>query len=278
MPPDIDLTRGGYGGDDIEEGFKWFTGEHMEYWWHFREVLRPEQQKSDKKHWHRLDGHSLTDDDWKTLIALSMTNYAVYTGISEALAFFEQMSNELYRTTFNASRVFEVRRAWKAMYSSLYGSFTALSNVICMVIGKKTVFKNGLSNRNYDPGDAKSILKAMPSILTPFQDCQHRLEIRNQLDHYWIIWHNIGQGQFYIDGNFTRKAHLVIDPDKEVKINVDAFKKAHDDLMSCAINFNLIYKEMAVTDGYLDRYFEHNKLYVEYSDYGLPHNMKRPQP
>jgi len=278
MPPDIDLTRGGYGGDDIEEGFKWFTGEHMEYWWHFREVLRPEQQKSDKKHWHRLDGHSLTDDDWKTLIALSMTNYAVYTGISEALAFFEQMSNELYRTTFNASRVFEVRRAWKAMYSSLYGSFTALSNVICMVVGKKTVFKNAAGNRNYDPGDAKEVVQAIPAILKPFGDCQQRLEIRNQLDHYWLIWHGIEQGQFFIDRNFSQKAHLVIDPANDAQVDLDAYEKARYDLTSCASKFNLIYKEMAITGGSLDAYFTHNGWYIDYSEFGEPHNGKRPSP
>lgn len=125
-----------------------------------------------------------------------MTNYAVYTGLVEAVGFYEQLRNELYRTTFASWRVFEVRRAWKAMYSSLYSSFTALSNVICMVVGKKPIFKNTAGNRNYDPGDAKGVVQAIPAILTPFGDCQQRLEIRNQLDHYWLIWHSIEQGPF----------------------------------------------------------------------------------
>ncbi|NUQ05082.1 MAG: hypothetical protein HUU31_14450 [Anaerolineae bacterium] len=277
MPPDIDLTRGGYGGDIVEEMFKPFTAQYMDYWWHFREVLRPGQERGNP-HWHRIDGNSLTDDDWKPLIALSMTNYAVYTGLAEALGFFEQMRNELYRTTFTGWRVFEVRRAWKAMYSSLYSSFTALSNVICMVVGKKPIFKNAAGNRNYDPGDAKGVVQTIPAILTPFGDCQQRLEIRNQLDHYWLIWHGIEQGQFFIDRNFSQKAHLVIDPANDAQVDLDAYKKAQDDLINCASNFNLIYKEMAITGGYLDAYFAHNGWYVEYSDYGKPHNQMRPKP
>ena len=277
MTTDIDLTKGGYGGDVVEEMFKPFTAQYMEYYWHFREVLIPKQQKGDTQ-WRRLDGKPLTDDDWKPLIALSMTNYAVYTGMAEALGFYEQMTDELHRTTFEGWRVFEVRRAWKAMYSSLYSSFTALSNVICMVVGRKPVFKNVSGTRNYDPGDANEILKPFPAMLAPFQDSQQRLEIRNQLDHYWLIWHKIVQGQFLIDSNFTQKAHLVIDPKKDAKVDLDAYQKAHDDLLACATNFNLIYKELAITDGHLDTYIEHNKWRIDYSDYGTPHDHERPLP
>lgn len=277
MPPDIDLAKGGYGGDIVEEMFKPFTAQYMDYWWHFREVLRPGQEKKNP-HWHRVDNNPLTDDDWKPLIALSMTNYAVYTGIAEALGFFEQMMTELRRTTFDGWRLFEVRRSWKAMYSSLYSSFTALSNIICMVVGKKPVFKNASGSRNYDPGDAKGIVETIPIILDPFEACQQRLEIRNQLDHYWLIWHHIAQGQFLIDRNFTRKTHLVLDPHKDAQVDLDAYQKARDDLIGCASDFNLIYKEMAVEGGYLDAYFKYNGWYVEYSDYGPPHNHKRPQP
>jgi hypothetical protein len=245
-------------------------------------VLRSGQKKG-HPYWLRCDGNSLTDNDWEQLIALSMTNYAVYTGLAEAVSFREQMRNELDRTTFDGWRVFEVRRAWKAMYSSLYSSFTALSNVICIVVGKQPVFKsknvkNSNSKRNYDPGDAKSAVQTIPAVLTPFEDCQNRLEIRNQLDHYWLIWHCIEQGQFVIDRNFTRKAHLVIDPAKEAHVDLDAFAKATEDLFTCASNFNRIYKEMAISGGYLDAYLDHHGWYVDYSDFGKPHNGKRPVP
>jgi hypothetical protein len=274
---DIDFSKGGYGGDDIEEMFKPFTTRYMEYWWHFREVLRPGQEQGNP-HWSRMGGTPLSDEDWRELIGLSMTNYAVYTGMAEAVSFLEQMRFELIRTTHAAGRLFEVRRTWKAFYSSLYGSFTALSNVICMVIGQKKLFKNTSGTRNYDPGDAHSVLQGIPALETAFGNCLARLEIRNQLDHYWIIWHGVAQGRFVIDRNFTRKAYLVIDPRNEAIVDLDALQKAADDLLGCAIDFNTLFEAMAVSGGYLDQYLAANKWHINYLDYGVPHNGKRPVP
>ena len=46
MGTEIDFSKGGYKGDPIEEAFKEFTSDKMEFWWHFRELLRPSHAPS----------------------------------------------------------------------------------------------------------------------------------------------------------------------------------------------------------------------------------------
>lgn len=276
--PEIDLFQGGYSGDVIEDLYKPFTGLNMEYWWHFREVLRSGQFKG-HPYWRRKDNAPLEESDWENLIALSLTHYAVYTGIAEAIAFFEILSYELNRTTFPPIRLHEVSRNWKAMYSSLYSSFTAFSNVVCIVVGQKDIFKSSNKSRNYDPGDAKAILKSTNelALIQVFESCLTSLEIRNQLDHYWLIYRDIDLGRFNIDEDFKKKGHLVTDR-SQIKVTINAYEKASVDLMDCMKSFNIIYKAIAKEDGYLDRYLKVKGYAIDYSDYGPPHNGKRPQP
>lgn len=280
MAPEIDLTRGGYGGDVVEETFKPFTATNMEYWWHFREVLLASTDK-DTAYWRRVDGQPMSDDEHRELIALSLTNYAVYTNFADGLAFFEELSFELSRFTAEASRLANVRRAWKAMYSSLYSSLNALSNIVCVVVAHKPRFEIKPSGEvwNYTPRRAHNLMQSrgFNTIAVPLKRCIDRMVIRDQLDHYGLIWHSITRGNFFIDSNFT-KGSIPVSPANEVKIDLNAYEIAHEDLLGCARDFNLVYKELSVTDGYLDKYLQKNGWEIDYSSFGEPHNQKRPLP
>ncbi len=92
MSGDVDFTRGGYGGDHFEESFKYFTAQHMEYWWQFREVLIASDRKKNV-HCTYKNGDPLSDDDLREFIALSLTNYAVYVSITETLIFWNETRN-----------------------------------------------------------------------------------------------------------------------------------------------------------------------------------------
>jgi hypothetical protein len=246
----------------------------MPYWWYFREVLRASHSRS--PHWKKSDDTPLSDDEQKELIALSLLNYAVYTGMAEAIASFEQMGSELSRTMPSDWRVIEVRRLWKAMYSSLYTSFNALCNIVCVVVGQgPPVRKKGGRPWNYSPKDAYKLVKDIRELAEPLNRCRDRLEIRNHLDHYWTIWHSIVQGRFLLDENFE-KGYVPVHPEAEVSAKVDAYKLAYEHIIEFAKDFNLIYYELAVEDGYLDHYLSAKGWKVDYSDYGPPHNGQRP--
>jgi len=282
MPPDIDLTRGGYGGDDIEEGFKWFTGEHMEYWWHFREVLRATDRKS-TAHWRMIKGLVMSDDDHRKLIAVSQLNYAVYTGIAEALSFYDDL-----RLNAANGNIFYTRRAWKSLYSSLYGSFNAFCNLVYVIVFNKSPFGDKPTEPwNQTPGmviaQAKKCNKA--SIVDVIERCQDRLQIRNHLDHWWTIWTGFiqdgqtGKLDFKLDHNF-KKGYILLEAELEVDWSkaFDAVQRALDEITGCADDFNSIYKEMARTGGALDKYLTDNAWEIDYSEFGEPHNGKRPSP
>jgi hypothetical protein len=273
MTREIDLTQGGYEGDSIEEGFKWFTSQHMEYWWQFREVLRAEQDKN-KAHWKRNDGTPISDDEHRTLIAVSFLNYAVYTGAVEAFSFFTEL-----RAGIAERNGFIIRRDWKALYSSLYSGFNALCNLLCVVVLNDSPFgKDPNRPWNKTPKQARELLKTSePGIAQLIQQCQARLEIRDHLDHFWTIWTGMSDGKFLYDRNF-RKGYIVIDPAKEVTDDIDAVQRAIDDIVGCVQHFNVAYKAMAVTGGFLDRYLSKNGWCIDYSDFGYPHNGKRPLP
>ncbi len=200
--------------------------------------------------------------------------------MADALAFFQQMQFELSRITLPGSRVFEVRRNWKAMYSSLNSSFNALANIICVVVGQKSPFgKDPAKPWNYTPKDALNLTqgRGLKQLAEAISRCIKRMEIRDHLDHYWVIWHAINQGQFLLDDKF-QKGYVPIHPESEVSPRIDALKRAADDINGLAQDFNSIYQELATDRGFLDKYLAAKGWRIDYSDYGSPHNGKRPQP
>jgi hypothetical protein len=274
----IDFSKGGYQGDVVEETYKRFTATNMPFWWHFREVLKVNQEVSAS--WKKLDDSALSDDEQRELIALSLLNYAVYTGIAESIASFEQMKCSLAQNMPHAWRVFEVRRPWKAMYSSLYSALNALSNITCVVVGQKSAFgeRPGIV-WNFTPKNALDLVngKGLNKIAEPLDRCRKRLEIRDHLDHYWVIWVAMEQGKFMMDGDFE-KGRVPLRPGTEIKFTIDAQRLAHDHLVESAKDFNLVYQELAMAGGFLDQYLNAKGWKVDYSTYGPPHNGQRPRP
>jgi hypothetical protein len=273
MSPDIDLTRGGYGGDGIEEAFKPFTANHLEYWWHFREVLRSAQDKFTPHWWKRLDGQPLNDEEYRELIALSLANYAVYTSLAEALWFHGE-----FREYASRRDLFATRRSWKALYSSLYSSFVALCNLTYIVVLRETPFRRNRHGELWNYGPQETFNKVQGNALkSPIKRCMDRIEIRNHLDHYWTIWHGFANNTFMIDRNF-KKGYIALDPKNDTHIDLDAVQQAEEHIVQSAQDFNLVYKELAVTGGYLDQYLAKRNWYIDYSDFLPPHNGKRPKP
>ncbi len=274
----IDFSKGGYQGDIIEETFKPITAPNMPFWWHFREVLRASQAA--QAYWKQISGPPLPVEGQRELVALSLMNYAVYTGIAEAIAFFEQMSFELAATKSEQWRVFEVRRLWKAFYSSLYTSLNALCNLVCILVGQKSPWGND-PNRvwNYTPKEAYNLVsgRGIKVLAEPINRCRDRLEIRDHLDHYWTIWLGVNKGVFMMDENF-QKGYVSLHPNTEVRLNVDARKLAETHYSECLSDYNLVYYEMAVQGGFLDKYLLAKGWEIDYTDLGSPHSGKRPTP
>lgn len=274
----IDFSKGGYQGDVIEEAFKDFTTIQIPYWWHFREVLRSSDR--DSPYWQRNDGQPLAQEDKKALIVLSQLNYSVYVEIASALSFLEQTKQALILSLPSQQRIFEVRKLWKATYSCLYASFNALSNIIYILIKPAPPFKiRGGKLWNYTPLEALGLVngRGLNSLHKVLGQCNDRLEIRNQLDHYWTIWQYISQGQFLIDENF-KKGYVPLDPFAEVSIKTDAITLTNEHITENVADYNLIYQELSVSGGYLDHYLSTNGWKIEYTDYGPPHNGQRPLP
>jgi hypothetical protein len=278
MSANIDLSKGGYQGDPIEEMFKPFTSAYMSYWWHFREVLRASHAAS--SNWKKSDGSALSDEEQKQLAALSLINYAVYTSIGEALSFLDQMAAALIAEMPSSNRIFQVRAAWKAAYSSLYTSFNALCNIVYVIVGHNSPFGNKPGRIwNATPADAYNLTngRALKELYEPIGRCKGRLEIRDHLDHYWTIWVSISQGRFLFDENFS-KGYVPIRPESDVAAKIDAIKRTEDDIVEMAKDFNLIYEKLAVANGYFDSYLQAKGWEIEYSDYGEPHKGQRPRP
>jgi len=282
MPPDIDLTRGGYGGDIVEKMFKPFTAQYMDYWWHFREVLRTSDRKS-TAHWRMKDGSAMSDGDHRKLIAVSQLNYAVYTGIAEALSFYDDL-----RLNAANGNIFYTRRAWKSLYSSLYGSFNAFCNLVYVVVFNESPFGTDPAKPwNQTPTTLLKRADKDPqiTIANVIKACQSRLSIRDHLDHWWAIWTGFiqdsqtGRLDFKLDHNF-KKGYILLEAELEVDWSkaFDAVQRAIGDIKGCADGFNSIYKEMARTGGALDKYLTDNGWYIDYSDFGYPHNGERPSP
>lgn len=272
MPPDIDLTRGGYGGEVVEELYKPITSDHLEYWWQFREVLRASHLPHSR--WKRIDGNPLTDPEKEELVALSLTNYAVMAGITEALSFKDQISTALTAEYADQDlRKFDIRKNWKALYSSLYSAVVATSNIIRIVCKQEAA----VTPRNWNLGQAKNYANAHEAqFVQPLSDCEQRLEIRSHLDHYWTIWTKVKKGSFLFDSNFS-KGYVPIDR-TSMNYQVDGLQRANDDILACIDNINAIYKPIATVGGYLDDYLQQRQLAVDYTDFGFPHNGQRPRP
>jgi len=274
----IDFTQGGYKGDAIEEAFADLTKRHMPFWWHFREVLRSSDRASPL--WKKSDGTALSDDEQRELVALSLLNYCVYSEWVGAFTFLTEMKRALNTALSPDCRLFEVRRRWKALYSSLYTSLNALCNIVCVVVGHKSPFgqRPGVI-WNYTPRHACNLVngRGIRELAEPLDRCRARLEIRDHLDHYWIIWHRIDHGRLLLDDNF-KKGYVPIDPDHEVSPTVDAAKQALNHIGDIQYDFDLIYRELSVVDGYLDQYLAAKEWKIDYSNYGPPHNGQRPTP
>jgi hypothetical protein len=263
----IDITKSGYNGDAIEEMFKWFTAHNMPFWWHFREVLRASDREN--SHWINIETNiQLKNDELKELIGISLLMYQNYTCLAEAISFFEQVNFELNKSNSMASRTFEVKKYWKASYSSLYSSFIALCNLLVVVADKKPVLTNG---HNYNVNCAKKI-SSFNEHITNISNC---LEIRHHLDHFWLIWVKINKGVFEYDGEF-KKGFLRLNHDN--KDSRDGLMKLHSDIHEISNIFNSIYEELSVENGYLDQYLNYKGWRIDYSDYGEPHYGKRPRP
>lgn len=227
----VDFSKGGYQGDTIEEMFKGFTSKHFPYWWHFREVLRASVRA--QIYWQDVDGNPLGEEEVKELVALSLMNYHVYTCLGEALSFYEDMLYELKKHNSPSSRIFEVRKNWKASYSSIYSSFNALCNLVVVAVGKAPVLKVNKRGEfmNYMPKSAIDLVRknGKEDISDLLDECKKRLDIRNHLDYYWIIWHGISQGSFLLDKNF-QKGYLVTNPKSEVEAIISAPERLYKDL------------------------------------------------
>jgi hypothetical protein len=308
----IDFTKGGYQGDVVEQAFRPITTQHMPFWWHFREVLRASDRFS--VHWRDSGGSVLPDSGQRELVGVSLLNYAVYTAFAEAISFLQDMRDKLgppappaatsgsgflradgTMSTGTASArlpdlgdravdsdgrlLFEVRRAWRAMYSSLYTSFNAVSNIVCVVIGQKPLLKSAQPVWNYTPKNAVDLARGrgLRSVLDPLERCRTRMEIRDHLDHYWVIWHTIIGGSFMFDRDFA-KGRLPVHPETEIFTETNAVQRASDDMEGMAEDFDVIYQQLAVRDGFLDQYLRSNGWQIDYSDYGPPHNGRRPSP
>jgi hypothetical protein len=275
----VDFSKGGYKGDFIEETFKPFSQIHLPYWWQFREVLRSNQASNPI--WTHVDGSPFDESDYRELIALSLIHYHVYTGITEAIVSLQEMQAQL-SPLINASgwQLVQVRRLWKSTYSNLYSSYNALCNIICVTVGVKSPFGDRPSGVwNYTPNDAFKLIrrKGITTIDALLGSCKDRMELRDHLDHFWTVWHEIVNGRFLIDENF-KKGYVAVNPSREVRTSIDALTLAWEHVIGCADDFNAIYKLLATSDGYLDQYLQARNWRVDYSDYGEPHNGKRPKP
>jgi hypothetical protein len=311
MQTNIDFTSPGYQGDPVEDHFKGFTRAHMPFWWHFRAVLRPTPAAS--PYLKRIDGATPSEDEQRDFVALSLLNYAVYTGIAEALDFFQHMQHEMWGlgtcptsgsliiplpTSITGSysyqqaqqvgaqsskdwQAFEVLKFWKGAYSSVYRSFNAFCNIICVVVAQQPPLRRHRSGEVWTYGykETVDLLRrcAAKKLIEILERCNQRLEIRHHLDHCWLIWHSIGPGSFQIDANF-QKGYVPIHPGVQVSATVDAHKRTQRDIRGSADDFDLAYQELAVKDGFLDRYLTARGWEIDYSDYGPPHNGRRPLP
>jgi hypothetical protein len=272
----IDFSKGGYQGDDVEQMFKGFTTIHLSHYWYFREVLRASDSQSE--HWQKITGGPLTEEETKNLVAISMIMYHVYTCLGEAISFAQALDYELAQYNLNATRHFEVKKNWKAAYSSLYTSLNAMSNLLMIVAGENPVLKSkpGKIPKNYTPQDPIDFFRqSTPTLSATISSCRDRLEIRSHLDHYWTIWTGIGQGVFRLDKDFS-KGYVVTSPPADGQYGIDARSKLNEDIVNTAKDLDTLFLELSRPGGSLDKYLNTKDTVIDYSDYGAPHHGERP--
>ncbi len=80
-----------------------------------------------------------------------------------------------------------------------------------------------------------------------------------------------------MDENF-KKGYVPLRPDTDVQLSIDASESAHNHLLECMSDYNLIYTELATKDGLLDQYLAGKGWEIDYADLGSPHNGRRPMP
>ncbi len=270
----IDFSKGGYKGDEIEEMFEEFTKQHMPHYWYFREVLRANVQQSDW--WKKKSGVPLTEEESKELIIISFLMYHIYTCLGESINFDQMIEDALLKSINNGTRIFEVKKNWKAAYSSLYTSLNAMANLSLILAGNKPIFDPS-KNRpwNYTPNQAIEIFNKLSLNIfsNPIKYCLNRLEIRNHLDHFWTIWIKIDWGEFKFDRDFT-KGHA---PISQPQSWIDAKSKLSEDIINTAKDLDSLFFELSRPNGSLDNYLDNKSIFIDYSDYGVPHNGQRPQ-
>jgi hypothetical protein len=270
----VDLTRGGYQGDEVEEEFKFFTSQKLSYWWHFREVLRSSDTRSDR--WSRRDGTSLSDVEQREFLMLSLLNHAVYTSFAEAIVSGRHLA---VQAADSSPTIFHIRRHWKAAYSSLYTSFVPLCNLVAFLATSETPYTASGKVNNLSWGQTKDALtKASPPLgifIDPLTRVHKRLELRSHLDHYWLIWLVCRPDGVFMDRDFE-KGHLPLDRPTEYGDNV--VERLMEDIELTAADYDLVYQQLAVSEGTFDRFLERRGWRVRYEDYGTPHNGSRPAP
>jgi hypothetical protein len=79
-----------------------------------------------------------------------------------------------------------------------------------------------------------------------------------------------------MDQNFEKGAVPLTPPTKN-DFNIDALKQTETHLLDFAKDFNLIYEQLAVSNGFLDKYFVVKGWTIDYTGYE-PHGGKRPIP
>jgi hypothetical protein len=241
-------------------------------------VLRASDRR--KEHWQKITGGPVTEEEAKDLIAISMIMYHIYTCLGEAISFTQTLEYELNKFSFNPTRQFEVKKNWKAAYSSIYTSLNAMCNLSMVIAGNQSVFKreNGVDVWNYTPKDVIKDLnkKSFYLFSSTIQNCLNRLEIRNHLDHYWTIWTEIRQGAFKFDKDFS-KGYVVTSPPTEGKSGIDGRIRLNEDIINTAKDFDTLFLELSRLGGSLDKYLNTKGIIIDYSDYGAPHDGQRPR-
>lgn len=271
----LDLQKGFYHGDVIEESFKHFTFSCMPHWWHFREIIYATPKESD--HWKKDDGSRLPDDEQRNLVSLSLAHYAVYTGIAESVSFVKQVEHQLRQPQPD---VFEIRKAFKAAFSSLYSGFNAHSNVVYNVMSP--LVAGHVSKWGALPSTVIKFLEknGFNSLARNLKRCNNSLEMRHHLDHYWTLWIRIeasssGQGLLLLDKEFE-KGYAPL-REKRIHPETNGINYAYKHIITIANLFNSNYKFLSVRKGYFEKFLIARHIKVDYSGLGY-YKGKRPKP
>ncbi|MCA0456968.1 MAG: hypothetical protein LCI00_23555 [Chloroflexi bacterium] len=264
----IDFSKGGYKGGEDEEYFKWFTIPEMPYYWYFREILRASDKPSDN--WQYQDGTKLSEEHQKELIALSLLNYAVHTGIAESLLFFDEILLEVNKEV-TQNRIMNTRRYWKAAYSSLYTSYNSICNILYVILNCGSFFFKSKSGDvvTYGLNKIKDSKNAPPQIIDTLKRCNSYLKIRSQMDHYWTIPLDIQRNKFVMFSPFV-KGDIVLNMSPSSSNGIDGREQLEKDIHGIAKELNSIYEQITTGNNYFDKYLGRKDWKIDYSNF-QPH-------